>query len=178
MIFTISVPYPTLDAGLLGDIFDEYGAGFEFVLRAHSSLDAVTRYVDDFVGFTQPLPHGVPNMDAACRARDATFVLARTMGVPLDKFIGPTCTATVLGFEICSRTMSLSVTHQRRNLMLSMLTEWFSRTHATIDELQSLCGLLSWGKAFLGRCIALANARVSVTVPITLPLDFYSELVA
>jgi hypothetical protein len=174
---------PNFGCRSAGDIFDEYGAGFEFALRAHSPLDALTRYVDDFVGFTRPLEHGVPNMNAACRARDATLVLARAMGVPLDKFVGPTCTATVLGFELCSRTMSLSVTTQRRDLMLSMLAEWSDRTHATIDELQSLCGLLSyicevfrWGKAFLGRCIALANARVSVTVPVTLPLDFYSEI--
>ena len=174
---------PNFGCRSAGDIFDEYGAAFEFVLRAHSPLDAVTRYVDDFVGFTRPLPHGMPNMDAACRARDATLVLARTMGVPLDKFIGPTCTATVLGFELCSRTMSLRVTPQRRDLMLLMLATWSARTHATSDELRSLVGLLSyicevfrWGKAFLGRCIALANARVPVTVPLTLPLDFHSEI--
>ena len=70
-------------------------------------------------------------MDAAGRARDATLVLAHTMGVPLDKFIGPTCTATILGFELCSRTMSLRVTPQRRDLMLSMLATWSARTHAT-----------------------------------------------
>jgi hypothetical protein len=31
----------------------------------------VSRYVDDFVGFTRPLKHGVPNINAACQARDA-----------------------------------------------------------------------------------------------------------
>jgi hypothetical protein len=108
---------PNFGCRSAGDIFDEYGAGFEFALRAHSPLDAVSRYVDDFVGFTRPLKHGVPNINAACQAREAALALAHAMGVPLDKFVGPTCTATILGFQLCSRSMSLSVTTQRRELI-------------------------------------------------------------
>ena len=152
-----------------GHIWHEYGIAIEFILRHHTLLDALLRYVDDFILLVRPISPGHPDWAKAGSVRQEVIELCRRLGIPIPdvKHKGPGTTVSgVLGWTIDTLRMELSITDERRRMMLAMLADWLIRGSASITELKSLGGLLSylcdcfrWGRAFLGHTINLSHSR-------------------
>lgn len=152
-----------------GHRWEEFGSAIEFMIRYHTLVSAIMRYVDDFIALIRPLIGGKPDIKRAKAVKAQVTALCSDLGVPIPepKQKGPdTRVVGVLGWTIDTMLMELSVTDERRRMCLSMLSEWLSRSSASMHDLQSLVGLLQylvecfrWGKAFLGHAIKLSHSR-------------------
>jgi hypothetical protein len=77
-----------------------------------------------------------------------------------DKTEGPMTCLTFLGIQLDTIAMTASLSADRLRELQQLLAVWEGKTHATIEELQSLTGVLSWathvvrpGRSFLRRII-------------------------
>ena len=67
------------------------GAALEFIFRWNIPIDALARYVDDFLAMTAPLKKEIPS-HTLLRATDIrTHICSLELGVGLDKFQIGTC---------------------------------------------------------------------------------------
>ena len=150
-----------------GFIWEEYGKCFEFAIRWIALVDAITRYVDDFLAMSAPSNDG----HDICRflnTKSRILQLAKTMGIELDKFDEGT-RLPFLGVIIDTEKMRFEVPPDRLAFICSELKRWPTRRGCTKNELQSLIGYLQyltriipWGRAFIHRMIRLvANNRPS-----------------
>lgn len=169
-----------------GHRWEEYGNAIEFMIRHHTSICAVMRYVDDFIAVIRPLIKGTPDTERAAAVQAQVSALCSDLGVPIpvSKQKGPsTRIVGVLGWTIDTMLMELSVTDERRRMCLAMLVEWRSRSRASMHDLQSLVGLLQylvecfrWGKAFLGHAIKLSHSRPHASDRINLSESFRADM--
>lgn len=150
------------------ELWDEYGGCFGDMLASdagvRASIDALLRYVDDFLTITFPLASGQPDDRRAESCRDNVLQVAAELGVPLDKFKGPATRVEFLGVVVDAARMTLEFTAERRAFMLSELRQWERRKCCRRRELQSLAGVLSFacrvlrpGRAFLQSCFRLLH---------------------
>jgi hypothetical protein len=169
-----------------GHIWEDYGSSIEFMIRHHTNIDAIMRYVDDFIGLTRPVSPGVPDVKRAEAVKAQTTSLCADLGVPIPatKQKGPgTKIVGLLGWTVDTMLMQLSVTDERRRMCLAMLSDWRKRRRASMDDLQSLVGLLAylvecfrWGKAFLGHAIKLSHSRPHPSDTVKLTGGFRADL--
>ena len=169
-----------------GHLWEDVGSLYEFVIRYHTAVSAIVRYVDDCIALIAPLPDGSPNWPAALRVIDQIERVSSRLGVsiPLSKRKGPACCVdSVLGWTLDSTRMQISVTDERRLMCLSMLAVWRHKHSASIKELQSLVGLLHylvvvirWGKAFLGHAFKLSRSLKHPAARVFLSEGFRADM--
>jgi len=169
-----------------GHRWEEYGSAIEFMVRHHTLVSAIARYVDDFIALVRPSIDGLPDIKRAHTVRTQVIELCSILGVPIPepKQKGPsTRVVGVLGWTFDTVLMQLSVTDERRRMCLAMLSEWLNRSSASMRELQSLVGLLQylvecfrWGKAFLGYAIKLSHSRPHSSDRVKLSEGFRADM--
>lgn len=148
-----------------GFIWEKYGSCFEFALRWVALLDAVVRYVDDFLAFLVVKNDG----HDSCRfegMKARILALAASMGIKLDKFDEGT-RMPFLGVIVDTVTMRFEIPPERLSFICAEVKKWPSRKGCTKRELQGLIGhlqyltrIIPWGRAFIHRLIRLvANSR-------------------
>lgn len=147
-----------------GFIWERYGMALEFMFRWVALVDAVVRYVDDFMAFSAPRPGHDLCYFASMKHR--VLSLANDLGVDLDKFDEGT-RLIFLGVTIDTVKLRFEIPPDRLVSIISDLRGWSERVGCTKQELQCLVGCLQyltrvfpWGRAFLHRIIRLiANNR-------------------
>ena len=150
-----------------GHNFNDFGGCYEFSIRHHCGADAVTRYVDDCVGYVDTKVPGVPDVARGVRVEAKIEEASDDLGVfiPLVKRKRGTRIEGLLGWTVDSILMEICTTDERRRLCVALLVEFSDLISATRSELQTLAGILQyltqvlqWGKAFLGHLISIAYA--------------------
>ena len=141
-----------------GFLWEEYGSALEFILRWSIPMDAIMRYVDDYLVMIRP--------HAACR----------------DKFDSGT-SLDFLGITIDTDAMCFRVPPQKKTHILSELTRWSTRPSCKKRDLDSLIGYLQfitrvipWGRAFLGRCIRISCSKSHPSHHIRLNKEFRLDI--
>ena len=123
----------------------------------------VVHYVDDFL-FVIQFQEGV-GPAAAQAMLDAALALCAELGIPMAgaKTEGPVHRLTFLGLELDVDTQELvaRLPASRLKELELLMVEWQSKTRASVQQLQSLCGLLNFacavvrpGRFYLRRIIA------------------------
>jgi len=167
-----------------GYLWEEYGSALEFIFRWNLPIDALARYVDDFLAMTAPFKNEVPTLtlSRASETRDRVCLLAEELGVGLDKFQIGTC-LDYLGITVDTINMCFRVPEDKKRRCLSELAAWIKRRTCLKRELLSLIGYLQFltrvlpcGRAFLRRCIKLASSKRSLHHMITLTNNFRSDI--
>jgi len=96
-------------------------------------------YLNDF------LLMGPPGSQLCARSLQTTIDSYSQLGVPvaMRKTEGPTTTLTILGIQISTQDMTLSLPDDKLTRILGLVLSWHGKQAATKQELQSLIGHLS-----------------------------------
>ena len=103
----------------------------------------VANYLDDFIG--------VASIARASQRYEYCGSLLQELGLQesLSKACPPSTVTTCLGVQINTVDMTLSVTPERLDELVVLLSHWLAKKSATRSELQSLVGKLS----FVSKCV-------------------------
>jgi hypothetical protein len=99
--------------------------------RYYTDVDALIRYVDDFLGFIKPLPNGQPDWKKAKRVFNQVCRLWDWLGVPFSKSDPPSLRLVWLGIELCSSTLKSYVPEIRRQHVINKLVLWKNKRSCT-----------------------------------------------
>ena len=171
-----------------GYLWEEYGSALEFIFRWNIPVDALVRYVDDFLAMTAPLTSLHSTTSRTSEIRSQICSLADELGVGLDKFQLGT-RLDYLGITVDTMEMCFRVPDDKKLRCLSELDSWLKRRTCLKRELLSLIGYLQfltrvipWGRAFLRRCIKLATSKkrlnhmISLTNSFRLDIQWWSDI--
>ena len=121
-----------------------FATALHYFLKHEAGIPHVEHYVDDFLliikphdGVTHPFPF---------EHRDNALALCKELGMPMSpkKTEGPTTKLIFLGIELDTIAMEARLDETRLEDLQGLLTIWGKKTHATLQELQSLTGILSF----------------------------------
>ena len=102
-----------------GFLWEEYGSALEFVIRWSIPLDAIMRYVDDYIVMIQP-HKSISDKDRLVRKQ--ILSTAHRLGVTLDKFDSGT-RLDFLGITIDTNAMCFRVPPEKKIHILSQLND-------------------------------------------------------
>ena len=111
---------------------------FQHVLQCRGRRQII-HYVDDFLFV-------VESRDDAIALRDGALKLCTGLGIPMaaDKTEGPVTCLTFLGIQIDTTTMVASLPDDKLHEITTLTTSWVRKERASIKEIQSLVGKLSF----------------------------------
>ena len=189
--FRICPVHPS-DWNLLGFSFqDRFFVDLCLPFGLRSSVNRFTQVADTILWILQN-NYGIPNSanylddfflaDAGNTSKcqenlNKALALFQSLGVPLapEKIVPPTECLSFLGIEINSKSMELSLPHEKRLSLISKLQNWSHKRKCTKRELLSLVGSLSFackvvpsGRTFLRRLIDLSTSVRQLNHHITL----------
>ena len=136
--------------------WDLYATALHHFMQKHLGIHCTVHYVDDFLFVVRDLA------DATAR-RDAALRMCAQLGVPMSpkKTEGPVTRLTFLGIEIDTEAMEARLSQERLEELRSSLSVWVTRDTASIQEFQSLAGVLNFvcrvvrpGRVYLRSIIA------------------------
>ena len=134
-------------------------------------------YLDDLIGVSVP--------ELGTEAYDSLGVLLRDLGLEenASKACPPATSQTVLGIQVDSISMTLSVTTERLAATKDLLAVWQSRRRCTKTELRSLLGKLCCivrcvrqSRVFINRLLAILRSFGDEKYVMVSP-DFYKDIV-
>lgn len=140
--------------------WDVFASALHYFMVTHGGIPFVEHYIDDFIIIT-PVHNGGGEPPAAGHLRTA-LAMCESLGMPMapKKTEGPVTCLTYLGIELDTIAMEARLAPKRIGELKSLLHTWGEKTDATILELQSLIGILSFaaqvvrpGRTFLRRII-------------------------
>jgi hypothetical protein len=118
-------------------------------------LKLMVHYIDDYLLISV-------GQELASLQLAALLKLFRILGLPIsvEKLEGPTPSLPFLGIQIDTSSMTIALEPARLSYVQSLLSEWMNMSSASIQQLQSLTGTLSFccrvirsGRIFLRRLI-------------------------
>lgn len=147
-------------------LWELYATALEHLLDKVLPIDGlaegdrvILHYVDDFLF--------VVKHEKAARALLAgALSLCQDLGLPMaaDKTEGPTQCLTFLGIELDTIKMEARLPADKLSALRQLGLDWVDKEHASIAEIQSLCGILSFacsvvrpGRYYLRRCITFLS---------------------
>jgi hypothetical protein len=136
-------------------LWERVATAVHWIAKSLLGLELMVHYIDDFL----IIGTSVALAELQLKALLKLFAM---LGVPLslDKLEGPTQVLPFLGIEINTRAMTIGLDAARLSYVQDLLTQWLLQTRASIKELESLIGTLSFcakvirpGRIFLRRLI-------------------------
>lgn len=126
--------------------------------KATNTVGWLFQYVDNYILI-------VPNQgtNSFVRANLCLQNLQREVkasGLLTHEWQGPTHNVTFIGWDIDTRNFTVSITKERRLLMISFLEKWGVKATASVSELSSLIGLL----IFLSQIIGGIKATIGILI--------------
>ena len=146
-------------------IFNQLSDAVEWILACQLAISYVDKILDDFL-IMEPMSLESPYDQAARVSLKAMLLTFQALGIPLapGKTIGPSQVLELLGIELDSNTMEARLPKDKVEKVRQELNTWLNRKSATLQELQSLIGLLNFackvvppGRPFLQRMILLTR---------------------
>lgn len=150
----------TLPFGLnySSNLFEKFSTTIQWILENKFSVTHCVHILDDFL-FVGP-----PRSSACYSALMSFYTLARDIGLPIkaEKTVYPTTTLTFLGLELDTLKFEVRLPADKLESMKSEIRKFQNKTTASLQELQSLIGLLNFacrvvppGRPFLRRIVNL-----------------------
>lgn len=148
----------TLPLGLKSScrLWELYATALHHFFEHDLGIKCVVHYIDDFLFVVKP------DMELAEADLKRALDLCIRLGIPIagDKTEGPCTLLTFLGIELDTVKMTASLSPAKLAELQTLLRVWGQKTTASVNELQSLAGVLNWacsvvrpGRAFLRRII-------------------------
>lgn len=140
------------------NLFEKFSTAIQWILENKFSVTHCVHILDDFL-FVGP-----PRSSTCYSALMAFYTLARDIGLPIkaEKTVYPTTTLTFLGLELDTLKFEVRLPTDKLESMKSEIRKFQNKTTASLQELQSLIGLLNFacrvvppGRPFLRRIINL-----------------------
>ena len=137
----------------------------------------VANYLDDFIG--------VASIARALQHYEYCGSLLQELGLQesLSKACPPSTVMTCLGVQINTVDMTLSVTPERLDELVVLLSHWLTKKSATRSELQSLVGKLSFvskcvrqSRLFLARILAMLRTVKRNHHHVKLSKEFFRDI--
>lgn len=137
----------------------------------------VANYLDDFIG--------VASITRASQDYEYCGSLLHELGLQesLSKACPPSTVMTCLGVRINTVDMTLSVTPERLDELVVLLSHWLTKKSATKSELQSLVGKLSFvskcvrqSRLFLARILAMLRTVKRNHHHVKLSKEFFRDI--
>ena len=144
-------------------IFNQLSDAIKWILACELAISYVDKILDDFL-IMEPMSLESPYDQAAHVSLKAMLLTFQALGVPLapGETIGPSQVLEFWGIEQDSNTMEARLPKDKVEKVRQELNTWLNRKSATLQELQSLIGLLNFackvvppGRPFLQRMILL-----------------------
>lgn len=133
-------------------LFEKFSNFLHWALSHTTKSSNICHYLDDFLFVG-------PNASNECdRLMQQFSHICKDLGVPIaaDKTEGPTTNITYLGLGIDTVSQTLFIPHDKVTSLNDQLRDLCNRKKITLQQLQSLCGLL----AFCGRALPAARAFI------------------
>lgn len=133
-------------------LFEKFSKFLHWALSHTTKSSNICHYLDDFLFVG-------PNASDECdRLMQQFSHICKDLGVPIaaDKTEGPTTNITYLGLGINTASQTLFIPHDKVTSLNDQLRDLCNRKKITLQQLQSLCGLL----AFCGRALPAARAFI------------------
>ena len=146
-------------------IFNQLSDATEWILACDLPISHADKILDDFL-IMEPMSLEPPYDQAARVSLKAMLLTFQALGIPLapGKTIGPSQVLEFWGIELDSNTMDDRLPKDKVEKVRKELDAWLNRKSATLQELQSLIGLLNFGckvvppgRPFLQRMIILTR---------------------
>ena len=161
-------------------IFSTFSDLLEWILQLRYHIRDVIHILDDFLIATEG-----PDYQLCQKQLQTMLHVFENLGVPIavGKTEGPAQVLVFMGFELDSVKQEVRLPLDKLLRLRLGFLEWGERTRCTLQELQSLIGLLNWvctiipaGRAFLQRMIALTRGVRQARHHIRLTAGFRKDL--
>jgi hypothetical protein len=118
-------------------IFSAVADALEWVVRSRG-VRSICHYIDDFIIV------GAPRSDECARGLQIFLSTSEALGmrISVDKTEGPAVCLTILGIQVDTLAMTLSLPAEKLQRIGSLLQEWHGRSAGTRRDLESLVGTL------------------------------------
>lgn len=139
-------------------LFEKFSSSIHWILNHKFNIEGCVHILDDFLFL------GKSNTNQCKRGLLTFCEITKALGVPLkeDKTVYPTTVLTFLGLELDSEAMEIRLPQDKLAKLRTELLAMSRRKKATLQQLQSLIGLLNFacsvvipGRTFLRRIIDL-----------------------
>lgn len=148
----------TLPFGLKSScrLWELYATALHHFFAHDLGIANVVHYIDDFLFVIKP------DKELAEADLKRALELCNRLGIPIagEKTEGPCTLLTFLGIELDTVAMTMRLSAAKLEELQTLLRDWGQRTSASVNELQSIAGVLNWacsvvrpGRAFLRRII-------------------------
>ncbi len=150
-------------------IWESYATAAQWIINHHLNINNIIHYVDDYLGFES-------NLLKAQSSIQSVLEMFNQLGIPIapDKIEHPTTVIEFLGIIIDTEKRELRLPRPESKLikLRIMMNEWNLKSKATLKELQSVVGFLSWcsnvvkpGRTFLTRLIQSTSVSINSSLP-------------
>ena len=166
-------------------IFEAFSTALEWIAMNKLGVTKVVHIIDDFLFLATSHAKCLHDMKAF-------MTLCEQLGVPLapDKTVGPTTALQFLGITLDTVSMEARLPEDKLAQCRSLILSFLNREKATLREIQSLIGVLSFscsvipGRGFLRRLIDLTlhvtkpHFHIRITRQVKLDLLTWQEFLA
>ena len=137
--------------------FEILSTAVEWIARHRLRIEFILHLLDDFLIIA-------PSYEACSQYLALFLRLCSYLGIPMapDKTVGPSTTLSFAGIELDSQSMEARLPRDKIHKCTTLISQFLRRKKVTLQELQSLLGLLNFacavvkpGRAFLKRLIDL-----------------------
>ena len=137
--------------------FEMFSTALEWIAQKKLHIPYILHLLDDFLIVS-------PTADSCQHQLDTFLMLCSYLGIPMapEKTVGPSTTLTFAGIELDTVLMEACLPQEKLDKCRELLSAFLRRRKVTLQEIQSLTGLLNFactvvvpGRAFLHRLIDL-----------------------
>ena len=137
--------------------FEMFSTALERIAQKKLHIPYILHLLDDFLIVS-------PTVDSCQHQLDTFLLLCSYLGIPMapEKTVGPSTTLAFAGIELDTVLMEARLPKEKLDKCRELLSAFLRRRKVTLQEIQSLTGLLNFactvvvpGRAFLRRLIDL-----------------------
>ncbi|KAK3090799.1 hypothetical protein FSP39_014735 [Pinctada imbricata] len=142
------------------NLFEKFSHALHWIMSEHFKVPGCVHVLDDFLFI------GPPGSNKCSKALLHFLSVCEEIGIPIkkEKTVQPTTTLTFLGLELDTQKFEVRLPQDKLSKLQKTLLDFRFRKKATLQELQSLIGLLNFacnvvvpGRPFLRRLIDLTR---------------------
>ena len=159
--------------------FEMFSTALEWIAQNKLHIPYILHLLDDFLIIS-------PSNESCQHQLDTFLMLCSFLGIPMapEKTVGPSTTLAFAGIELDTVLMEARLPQDKLDKCRDLLSTFLRRRKVTLQEIQSLTGLLNFactvvvpGRAFLRRLIDLTIAVRKPHFLIRLSKDVKEDLV-
>ena len=144
--------------------FETFSTAVEWIARNKLHISYILHLLDDFLI--------VAPSNQLCKTQlDVFLKLCNYLGIPMapEKTVGPATTISFAGIELDSVLMEARLPSDKLDKCRKLLSLFMHRRKVTLNEIQSLTGLLNFACSVIVPGRAFLHRLIDLTIGITMP---------